>query len=156
MLAQYQQCHICSCTHAVQCDSETLIPLQCQFACHYVWVFVSKICKVTLLFSDASNRCRTFLGLAVSLSLLSCFFSFFLCHYVCLSPSPWILFQGHSCSSNIADFFISVSLPASCLSFSLACCLPLSQYLSIKKPSLLNTANNNNRLKLGFFLLLKR
>ncbi len=65
---------MCSCTHAVQCE----IIVQCQFACHYV--FVSEICKAALLFSVASNRCRTFLGLAVSLSPLSVIMFF------CLSP----------------------------------------------------------------------
>ncbi len=75
----------------------------------------------------------------------------------CLSLSVIMLFVSLPLNSASAPFsyfqyrwrlfFRSSSL----LLLSLACCLPLSQYLSIKKPPLLNTANYNNRLKLEPF-----
>lgn len=106
--------------------------------CGSLWVR----CKVTLLFSAASNRCKTFLGLAVFLSTLYSLF-LFLFHNVCLSLSPWNLFQPHSCSSNIIDFFFSALLPF--LSFSLACRLLLSQYLSVKKLPLLKNSQQQQQ-----------
>lgn len=66
------------------CSAVRLCKIMAQFAWHYVWFFVSKICKVTLLFSAASNKCKTFLGLAVFLSTLS--FCFSVIMFVCLFP----------------------------------------------------------------------
>lgn len=88
----------------------------------------------------ASLWVRSVKHIAVSLLFLSL--------SLCLPLSPLKLFS----SPILALPILLISFFPSSLS-SLLSGLPLSQYLSIKKPTLLNTANTNSRLKILSFSL---
>lgn len=77
------------------------------------------------------KRCKTFLGFAISHSLFHLSsVSLSVIIFVCLST--WILFQAHSCSSNITDSFL-YSAPLAAIPSVRHAELLLSQYLPIKK-----------------------